>query len=184
MLSVAALLSVAQSTAWAQDTSVATVDQPLDAPRYNALTIQPIELFSGTLNLEYEGVVMPYLTFTAGLNLLLYRGVFPVTYQQSFGVGPELGARFYPMREAPAGLWFGPSAGVSYIRNESGGKFADSLGYSVGAMVGYNVIINRFEASLGLGGGWIDYSSNPTGAERVGMYGFVPRLKVSMGFVF
>jgi hypothetical protein len=177
----ALVLALCHTAAWAQPT--VTLDQ-VDAPRRSALTVQPVELFSGTLNVEYEGAVLPFLTLTAGVNLLLFRGVFPATYQRAFGVGPELGVRFYPWREAPAGVWFGPSGGVSYLRRDSAGTVTERLGYSVGAMLGYSVIIDRFDASLGLGGSWFDTASHPPGSEQIGPTGFVPRLKVSMGFVF
>lgn len=149
-----------------------------------AITMMPVELFSGTLNIEYEQALASYASLYGGLNFIAFRGVLATGYDRAFVVGPEVGARFYLLGDAPAGLWIGPYLGASFVSNTVAGTTRDSFGWGAGAMAGINLIFfRRLMISLGAGTGWIDMSSSPTG-YRVGLYGFVPRLRLAAGVAF
>jgi hypothetical protein len=150
----------------------------------STVTVSPIELFSGQFNIEYEHALRDYFSLYGGLNFLAFRGVWAVDYDRAFAVGPEFGARAYLIGNAPAGLWVGPYVGLAYVSNTYNGSTVSSLGYGVGAMAGVNLLIKWFNLSLGAGTGWIDYSSVPSHDHRVGMYGFVPRLRLAVGVAF
>ncbi|MHB8873765.1 MAG: hypothetical protein ACYC8T_08780 [Myxococcaceae bacterium] len=147
-----------------------------------SLTVNPVELFSGTFNLEYEQAINPAFSVYGGINYLYFQGVSRVDSTFSTVVGPEVGLRLYLIGDAPAGLWFGPYLGAAYVHNSSSST-PDSIGYGLGAMAGFNLVFNRVNLSLGLGTGWVDYSSMVDG-RRVGLYGFIPRARVAVGVAF
>ena len=150
----------------------------------NAITFQPIELFTGTMNIEYEHAFRQWFSLYGGLDFLAWRGVLAPGYDRSLVVGPEIGTRFYLFGNAPSGIWIGPYASAAYVNNTVNGNSYSSFGWGLGAMAGFNLLIKRFVFSLGAGTGWIDHSTNPSGTYRVGYYGFVPRLRLAIGVAF
>ncbi|MBX7117293.1 MAG: DUF3575 domain-containing protein [Myxococcaceae bacterium] len=150
----------------------------------HVITLAPVELFSGTFNIEYEHAVAPWVGLYGGVNFLAFRGVLSPGYDRTLSVGPEVGARFYLLGNAPAGLWLGPYLGAAYVSNTAQGISQSSFGWGVGAMAGVNLVLfHRLMLSFGAGTGWIDNSSSPAG-YRVGLYGFVPRLRLAVGVAF
>src|SRR5262245_14996911 len=72
----------------------------------NSLTVNPIDLFTGNINLEYERAVGSRVGLYGGINFLVMRGVLlPAETRQRFAIGPELGLRVYLVGRAPGGLW-------------------------------------------------------------------------------
>ena len=58
----------------------------------NSITLQPIELFSGVLNIEFEHAMARWLGLYAGLDFLAWRGALNPEYDRTFAFGPEIGA--------------------------------------------------------------------------------------------
>jgi|CXWL01.1.fsa_nt_gi hypothetical protein len=178
-----AALALVCSTGFAQQQEQEVRSAP-DNSGTRAVTVAPVELFSGTFNLEYEQAMASFASFYVGVNYLGMRGILPAGYERALVVGPEVGARFYLLGSAPAGLWLGPYLGAAYVSNTAGGVTQSSLGWGLGAMAGFNLVLFRhLMLSLGAGTGWIDNSSSPAG-YRVGLYGFVPRLRLAAGIAF
>lgn len=149
-----------------------------------AITVAPVELFSGTFNLEYEQALASFVSLYGGVNYLGMRGILPAGYDRALVIGPEVGARFYLIGNAPAGLWLGPYVGAAYVSNTAGGVTQSSFGWGLGAMAGINLVLfKHLMLSAGAGTGWVDHSSSPNGV-RVGLYGFVPRLRIAAGVAF
>lgn len=147
-----------------------------------SITANPVELFSGTFNLEYETAVNPFLSMYGGINYLYFQGLSPSAIPDVTMVGPEFGLRGYLFGNAPTGLWVGPYLGLAYVHNRASST-PDTLGYGVGAMVGVNIALSRVNLSLGAGTGWVNYSSLVDG-RRAGLYGVVPRVRLAAGFFF
>lgn len=149
----------------------------------NAITVSPLDLFTGTFNLEYERAVASSLGIYGGVNFLYFDGVLRPGAGTVFAVGPEIGARLYLIGDAPAGLWLGPYLNGAYVRNVSGGVASSSFGYGAGGMAGFNLVLSHFVASVGAGLGYLDYSSSVLG-QRVGQFGLTGRLRLAIGVAF
>lgn len=137
------------------------VEGPL--PRRNALLINPGDLFNGTLSLEYERGVVPWLGLNAGFGVSFFPSMWN-TAGFSEAVHVELGFRFHFIRHAPGGLWFGPYTIVSAGFDED---LYQWLTWGLGAAVGYNFVLGRhFTLQLGGGGGFVDYGNRVAWAPR------------------
>jgi len=136
----------------------------------NALVINPGDLFNGVISIEYERALNSFFGITLGASIGLFKGVFapPAGAYYTAG-GPELGVRFHFIRDAPGGLWLGPSVNLYYVAGRA-------FGYGIGAAIGYNFVIGRhFLLQLGIGGGFNDYGD---GIQ------WSPRLRLGIGGVF
>jgi hypothetical protein len=149
----------------------------------NGLTVEPIDLLTGTFNLQYERAFSPSWSAYLGLNYLYVSGADQPNSGTQLALGPEIGLRLYLIGRAPAGLWIGPDLSTAWVRDVSYGQEFDSLGYSVGGMVGVNLVLGHFTGSLGFGGNFYDYS-HYDGATRVGFYGLEMRERLAVGVVF
>jgi hypothetical protein len=149
----------------------------------NGLTVEPIDLLTGTFNLQYERAISPSWSAYLGLNYLYVSGVDQPSSGTQLALGPEIGLRLYMIGRAPAGLWIGPDLSAAWVRNVGFGEQWDSLGYSVGGMVGVNLVLGHFTGSLGFGGNFYDFS-HWDGTERVGFYGLAMRERLALGVVF
>lgn len=158
-------------------------DDALHTSHQNALTVAPIDLFIGTLNLEFERALATRVSGYGALNLMLYRPILYPSQGNSFGLGPELGLRIYLLGRAPAGLWVGPYINALWVRNAGEGYSVDSLGLGAGGMAGVNLVFGQFLLSLGGGVAYVDHSAYRD-EERVGAYGLTPRLRIAVGAVF
>jgi hypothetical protein len=167
----------------ALSTSVAASADPLWTPYENTLTVEPIDLLTGTFNLQYERAFSPALSAYLGLNYLYISGFDQPNSGTQLALGPEIGLRLYLIGRAPAGLWIGPDLSTAWVRNVSYGQEWDSIGYGVGGMVGINLCLGHFTGSLGIGGNFYDYS-HYDGANRVGFYGLEMRERLAVGVVF
>lgn len=163
--------------------TTATVSRAGDGDYRNAITLNPIDLFTGTANIEYERALTTWASLYGGLNFLYFGGVLRLNTTTRFAVGPELGARLYLIGNAPAGLWLGPYVNAGYVTNFDGGSSYGSLGLGAGAMAGFNLVLGHFIGSLGAGVGYFDNSAR-VGEGRIGQYGVTPRLRLAVGVAF
>jgi hypothetical protein len=143
----------------------------------NLLLVNAGDLLDGVLSLEYERALAPWFGLSAGLSLWTFRGVLaPQTDPYFVAFGPQLGARFHPNRDAPGGLWLGPTVSVDYLASRSDGPLARAWSWGLGADIGYTFILNRsLSFQLGGGGRFIDYG------DRVV---WSPRLVIALGTAF
>ncbi len=146
-----------------------------DAP--NVLLFNPGDLINGIVSIEYERALNPFFGIVIGASVSTFRGAFtPVDGSSYVAVGPELGARFHFIKDAPGGLWIGPSIQGLYIASRSGGSVSRAFGYGLAASVGYNFILGKhFVFQLGVGGGFNDYGDG---------IAWAPRLKLGLGGTF
>jgi hypothetical protein len=149
----------------------------------NAVTVQPIDLFTGTLNIEYERVLAKRIGAYGAVNFMMYRPILYPSPGSSFGLGPEIGLRVYLIGNAPAGLWIGPYINALWVRNVAEGYIVDSLGLGAGGMAGVNLVFGHFLLSLGGGVAYVDHSAYRND-ERVGAFGLTPRLRLAVGAAF
>jgi hypothetical protein len=176
MMRVLPLLALLGATAASADTFIEVRDSQPRVGR-NLLLINPGDLFSGVLSLEYEGALSPRFGLTGGFSVWSFRGVFSPPSDPSYTViSPEFGARVHFIRDAPGGLWVGPYVSAGYVAGRSSGPLYRAWSWGVGAAFGYNFIIGRwFSFQLGAGGGFVDYGDRLVWA---------PRLKLGVGVVF
>ncbi len=175
LLVLVAVVSLASHQAAAQSSGSSTTGGPVDWPR-NVLLVNPGDLFNGLVTLEYERGVTSLLGIEVGMSVLAFRGVFdPPVKAHVIAVAPELGVRFHFIRNAPGGLWIGPSINAAYIAPASSDTPPRAFGFGFGAAVGYNFILRNFVLQLGVGGAVHDYGE-----------GFVwsPRFRLGIGAAF
>ena len=143
----------------------------------NLLLFNAGDLINGIVSFEYERALSPFIGIVGGLSFIPYRGAFTPDNEASvLAVGPELGLRLHFIRAAPAGLWLGPYIGGLYIASGNSSSSGATLGYDVGAALGYNFVLGRhFVVSVGAGGGINDY-----GAQVV----WAPRFRLALGGIF
>jgi len=143
----------------------------------NVLLLNIGDLLGGIISVEHEHAVNSFLGVSGGLSVLAFRGAFAPAGQPSLVVlSPEVGVRFHFIRDAPGGLWVGPSLNFGYIAWSSGGPVERAFSYGLGAAVGYNFILgDHFVLQLGLGGGFNDYGDGPV---------WSPRFRLGLGGAF
>lgn len=147
-------------------------------------TVNPIDLVNGYFNFEIETALGPIGSFHAGMDFLVWEGVFNDSKDDVLAMGPILGLRLFPFLGAPAGLWAGPYAGVSYIRVKRGQVEDTGAGTTLGGMIGYTLILAEvFVASVGIGAGHRNFTTDVDG-ERIGHRGLEPRFRLALGFAF
>ncbi|MBL9038566.1 MAG: hypothetical protein JNG84_08650 [Archangium sp.] len=163
LATVAALALVAQS-AVAQE----AVSQSSSVESPNVLIFNPGDLINGIVSVEYERALTSFFGLAFGLSVMSFRGAFaPADSATVTALGPELSARFHFIRDAPRGLWIGPSIQGVYIAARSGGTVNRAFGYGLGAAVGYNFSLgHHFVLQLGVGGGFNDYGEGIAWAPR------------------
>ena len=93
------------------------------------------------------------------MSVAAFRGVFtPVNRRNVVAIGPEVGVRFHFIKDAPGGLWIGPSLSAVYLAERTGGSVTRLFGWGLTAAVGYNFLLgDHFALQLGVGGGFNDY---------------------------
>lgn len=143
----------------------------------NVLLFNPGDLFNGVISLEYERALTSFFGLAFGASISTFRGAFNPAANTSYtAFGPEIAARFHFIKDAPGGLWLGPSIQGAYIAARSGGTVTRAFGYGVGAAIGYNFMLFRhFVFQLGAGGGFNDYGEG---------IAWAPRLKLGLGGSF
>lgn len=142
----------------------------------NMLLINPGDLFNGVVSIEYERALTSFFGLTGGFSAAAFRGPFSFGQPSYVVIGPELGARFHFIKDAPGGLWLGPYVNAGYVIARDSGSVSRAFSWGLGAAIGYNFIIGRhFTFQLGAGGGFNDYGDALVWA---------PRLKLGIGGVF
>jgi hypothetical protein len=146
-----------------------------DSP--NVLLFNPGDLINGVISIEYERALNSFFGLALGVSVSTFRGAFTPANASSYtAVGPEIAARFHFIKDAPGGLWVGPSIQGVYIASRSQGTVTRAVGYGLGAAIGYNFILGRhFVFQLGVGGGFNDYGDG---------LAWAPRLKLGLGGTF
>lgn len=143
----------------------------------NLLMFDPGDLINGVVRVEYERALRDWFGISLGLAVTSFRGAF--TPQEQAGViaiGPEIGAKFHFIQDAPGGLWVGPYLGMGVVAARNGAASASVFTYDLGAALGYNFILfEHFVLSIGAGGGFNDRG-----------YGiaWAPRFRLGLGGVF
>lgn len=147
------------------------------SPTPNLLVVNVGDLLGGVVNVEYERALSSWFGLTAGLSVWAFHGVFTPPAEPFFtGVSPELGFRFHFIRDAPGGLWIGPSVSAGYLFSRSEGTLTRVWAWGVGGQVGYNFIFGQhFTFQLGAGGGFVDYGDH---------LAWAPRLRLGLGAAF
>jgi hypothetical protein len=107
------------------------------------------------------------------MSVLAFHSVFnpPVT-TQVVAISPEIGLRLHLIRNAPGGLWIGPSVNAAYI---TGTDPPRAYGFGFGAAVGYNFFLGPFALQVGVGGAVQDYGEG---------WVWSPRFRLGLGFDF
>jgi len=101
-----------------------------------------LSLVQGTINLEYERVLSPGMSFYASPRLLIRSGLT--------GFGMIAGIKKYLNPTAPEGLWFGGHGNFAYV---SAGTIVSATGFGGGGNAGYKYFLTDnfiIEGSLGL----------------------------------
>lgn len=122
----------------------------------NLLLINPGALLNGVVAIEYERALNSFFGLDFGLSVSTFRGVFtPTDRANVVAFGPEVGVRFHFIKDAPGGLWIGPSLSGAYITS---GNSTRTFGWGLTGAVGYNFLLgDHFALQLGIGGGFKDY---------------------------
>ena len=145
-------------------------------PRKNMLLLNPGDLFSGIISLEYERGLASWFGITLGLSIFTFHSVFNTDEPTFNSITPELGFRFHFIRHAPRGLWIGPYISPGYVFGRSSGSVSRAWSWGLGAALGYNFVLGEhFTFQLGAGGGFIDYGDHVR---------WDPRLKLGIGATF
>lgn len=169
---LALALALASLSAGAQQTIVVTPKPTME----NILLFNPGDLLNGVISIEYERAFTTFFGLSFGASVSTFRGVFTPAGAHSYtAVGPEIGARFHFIQNAPAGLWVGPTVNMVYVAANSGGTVTRAFGYGVGAAIGYNFIFRHFAFQVGGGGGFNDYGDG---------IAWSPRLRLGIGGAF
>lgn len=125
----------------------------------NLLLINPGALLNGVVAIEYERALNSFLGLDFGLSFSTFRGVFlPADRGSVVAVGPEVGVRFHFIKDAPGGLWIGPSVSAVYVASRTGSALTRAFGWGLNAAIGYNFLLgDHFALQLGVGGGFNEY---------------------------
>jgi hypothetical protein len=143
----------------------------------NLLLVDPGALLNGVLSVEYERALASWFGLSVGLSVWTFHGLFSPSGDPSYvSVGPELGAKFHVIGDAPGGLWLGPTLAVGYLAARSSGTLSRPWSWGLGAAIGYNFIFgHHFTFQLGAGGQFTDYGD---------FVAWSPRLLLGLGSAF
>ena len=153
----------------------------VERPNYvnpNLLVINPGDLFTGTLSLEYERALHPRFGVTAAVWGAFTKNLFqPIEAPTHNGLGGELGVRVHFIRAAPGGLWLAPTINLGTLfSNDTGTPLARSWAWGANANMGYTFLLGRYlTMQTGLGVGFIDSGNGLV---------WSPRLRLAAGVVF
>jgi hypothetical protein len=134
------------------------------------------DLLHGAISIEVEPRLTSWLGVELGLGMKGFRGLFDAADLWPVYAFGEVGVRVYPLRDGPAGLWFGPTARGLALMPKDVGPSPQAFGWGLGGAVGYHLVIApRLVLQLALGGGVIDLGAGLR---------FEPRLRLGLGFLF
>jgi hypothetical protein len=151
----------------------------------NSLTVEPLGLYFGEANVEFEHVYERQMAYAFRANFV--DSTVPDWTGNGVGVGASL--RFFPIAHlhAPKGLWFGPSVDATTTTFTYHEQTATALAWGVGGDIGYKFlfghslafVISPF-ASVRYWGG----SSTLDGAQYPRLHGATVGLGASVGLAF
>ncbi|MCA9562752.1 MAG: DUF3575 domain-containing protein [Myxococcales bacterium] len=181
---LAALLFGGAGQAFAQDDVEAAESAPVDDRPLNTITIDPLPLIFGVLSLEYERAVAPAVSIYAGPSINF--GTSVDDPDSAFGLGLDMGARFFPWGKAPEGFFIAADFGVAYASATDGetDTSASAVAYAVGGSIGYTFLIaDVFDLSLGVGAQYADFEIKVAN-DSIGFSGVLPTLRLALGAAF
>lgn len=150
----------------------------------STITLNPIELVNGLLSFEAETAPFDMLSLHAGMQFLVEEALHPDDNSSAFAIGPEIGARLFVFGDAPEGFWVGPFAGLAFVSGKNNFERSGDLGFNTGAMAGMTMLFfDQMIVSAGAGVGYHNFSTM-VGEEEVGLRGWSPRLRLSVGMAF
>ncbi len=122
----------------------------------NLLLINPGALLNGVVAIEYERALNSFFGLDFGLSVSTFPSVFsPAGRDNVVALAPDIGVRFHFIKDAPGGLWIGPSLSGAYLFRDVGNQ---RVGWGLTGAVGYNFLFgDHFALQLGVGGGFKDY---------------------------
>jgi hypothetical protein len=151
-------------------------------PAPNVLTLHPLSLITGYVDLEVERALgrMVSVYVAPGAIFATRRGTDGNTSPAVFGWSVDVGARVFPFRRAPSGFFVDLSAGYYSSWFEGAVRErGDGLRGVVG--VGYTLVLWR-HLVLSTGLGFQTRAQGP-GFDRLGV-SFGPSLRVALGAAF
>lgn len=168
LVALASPPAVAQESGGTSTTTAASEDWNRNVVLFNAG-----DLLNGLVTLEYEFGITHWLGLEFAMSVLAFQGVFtPPVSVQVVALAPEIGLRLHLIRNAPGGLWVGPSVNAAYI---TGTDPPQAWGIGFGAAVGYNFFLGPFALQVGVGGAVQDYGEG---------WVWSPRFRLGLGFDF
>jgi len=130
----------------------------------NIISVRPIAFVLGTVNGQYERMILPRMSFVIGVNFVMQREVI--------GIGGAIGIKQYFSPKAPEGVWVGISGAIASVSTPYGS--AEGFGGTIGS--GYRVLIaNCFN---------IEVSLNISLITALGEVGITPGATFKMGYAF
>lgn len=147
----------------------------------NTFTLNPLALKDERLGVEYEHA------FGRGFSLYLAPEFAYGRSERSWelALGGTLGARIFVLGKAPSGIYFGPEAGVDYLRERRDGVLRKGFGLGFGGSVGWTLVFfNRLTVAAGLSAQYRavpDLESDEEGAIQVKL---VPTPRLAIGVAF
>ncbi len=163
----------------------AAADEVGDDPGVSGtLTTDPLGLLAGRVNLQIEGAASSFLSLYGGINFLVIEPLLGDSHGRVFGVGPEIGLRFYLIGDAPEGWYLGPYMDIAYLTRDD----SSDVGYALGGATGFNLIL--FDALVLSAGASLGYETmvvdldDDAQPDRVGIDGYDLRLRLAAGFAF
>jgi hypothetical protein len=179
LLAAAALIGAAPALAQPVETVVEEVAPVERAAGPNLLLVNPGDLLNGIFSAEYERVLAPWFGVVVGLSVWGLPGIFPppaAPGARVVALGPDLGARFHPFRDAPGGYWVGATASFDAVLSRSDGPLSRPWSWGLGITTGYTFIVERtLSFQVGVGGRFNDYGDRLV---------WSPRLVLALGSAF
>lgn len=152
------------------------------APAPNVLTLQPLSLLSGYLDLEYERALgrLTSVYVAPGAIFATRRGVDGSTSPGVFAGSVDLGVRVFPFRRAPSGFFVDLSAGY-YSSWIAYGQRVKGDGLRGVVQAGYTLILWRHLAlSTALG---LQVRAQGSGFDNLGV-SYAPSFRLALGAAF
>lgn len=180
-LLVLALLSASAPLAAQEEPPApeARTSEAPDAPNWT-LQVDPLTTALGYVHLQVERALGQKVSVYAGPHLRLFNGLLAEPTDDYLGLGVELGVRFFPWGEAPAGPWVLARGVGAWATTDAGGQRVSQPAGYVSALGGYTLILGgRWVLSGGAGVQYIAYE-----IEGMGTMGIAPALHTALGVAF
>ena len=158
------------------------IGEAQERPR-NVVTWQPLSLITSYIDLEYERAIGTRFSVYAAPGAIFSRTrhLDGTTSIGVFGVSLDVGGRWFPLRDAPSGLFVDLGLGVFTSAFSDFGKRVQGFGLRGMLLAGYTLILARhFVLSGGVG---VQASSFDRG-DNVAEAHVYPVLRVAVGASF